>query len=201
MAERSTAAQECQRTGHWTDAGRCGRCDAIVGSTVASDPYDYSSARRELESIHAFLKSQGMEQSEGDGQWGYVSSTQAGIEWNELGTTTVEAIEHLIHQEGYGGWCSAQGDNDRLGKERDWYRDAHELGKEILDDLRLPSKDIVLPDETRELIEDWRTATFFPPGTHPSESTASVERAVSGSLAGRGQEHPDTALSNREDGR
>lgn len=28
-----------------------------------------------------------------------------------------------------------------------------------------------------------------------------VERTVSGSLRGRGQEHPDTALSNREEGK
>jgi hypothetical protein len=89
-------------------------------------------------------------------------------------------------------------ENERLGMERDWYRDAHEKGKEILDDLRIPSKDIVLPAETREWIEDWHNETFFPPGTHPS---AAVERTVAGSLAGSGQEHPDTALSTGTEGK
>jgi len=73
--------------GRW----RCLECGEPAGSTLNTEPYDYPQARAELETVHAWLRKHGLEQSAGDGQWGYKDSWPVD-EWNEVGNT-VQAIE------------------------------------------------------------------------------------------------------------
>lgn len=69
-----------------------------------------------------------------------------------------------------------EADVKRLTRQRDWFRDAHELGSEILHDLRLPGDGIAIPEDMRDQVEEWHTETFFPPGSHPSDVEGDEDR-------------------------
>jgi hypothetical protein len=105
----------CDRTGHDVDEGVCPRCGFLVGSVDLTQlPHaDYGAAARELAEIHAWLRREhGLEQSEGDGEWGRVSSECDGAdgEWEEVGSTldAVQQAERIAHME---GWCRHHGEH------------------------------------------------------------------------------------------
>jgi hypothetical protein len=78
---------------------RCEVCGDLVGSTLDEEPYDFSSARRDLLTVHAYIRRFGLVQGHGDGQWGYLVGYEE-VEWNEVGNT-VQALEWIgaIHSE------------------------------------------------------------------------------------------------------
>lgn len=97
----------CDRTGHDVDEGVCPRCGFLVGSVdLTKLPHaDYGAAARELAEIHAWLRREhGLEQHEVDGEWGRVSVSIEGTEWEEVGSTldAVQHVERVAHME---GWC------------------------------------------------------------------------------------------------
>lgn len=115
------AQHDCAKYGHWQvhEGGptTCRACGELIGSTVSKEPYDFAAARRELEAIHAFLRKKcGIEQSDGDGEWGAMSGGLS-PEWDEWGST-VDVIRALVQGEGYGTWCQARMQVEaRLGSE------------------------------------------------------------------------------------
>ncbi len=74
------------------DTGRCPECGDLNGSTLDTDPYDFSAARRELTAIHAWINRH-LEQGACDGQWGYTTGYYT-PEWSEVGNT-VQALEYI----------------------------------------------------------------------------------------------------------
>jgi hypothetical protein len=84
------------------DNGRCAVCGDLHGSTVDAEPYDFSAARRELETIHAYIRRHGLEQAEDGGQWGSVVGYYQ-PEWGEVGNT-VQALEWVAAVAGEDGY-------------------------------------------------------------------------------------------------
>jgi len=82
--------------------GRCSMCGELCGSTLDTEPYDFSSARRELASIHEYIRRNGLVQAYGDGQWGYTSGYYE-PEWAEVGNT-VQALEWIARTEAEGSY-------------------------------------------------------------------------------------------------
>lgn len=110
----------CDRLGHNADMGVCPTCSALVGSVdLTRLPYaDYGGAARELAEIHKWIRDTlGLVQSEGDGEWGSVSSSTEATEWNEVGST-LDVIKYAERIAAMEGWCQHYGEtedaNERL---------------------------------------------------------------------------------------
>lgn len=82
--------------------GRCYTCGDLCGSTLDMEPYDFSSARRELAAIHAYVRRHGLDQAYGDGQWGYTSGYYE-PEWTEVGNT-IQALAWVARIEAEDSW-------------------------------------------------------------------------------------------------
>lgn len=74
----------------------CTVCGGLAGSVLPTEPYDYPAARREVETVHAYLIANGLQQSESDGQWGHIQGYYE-PEWSEVGNT-VQAIEWVAQR-------------------------------------------------------------------------------------------------------
>lgn len=115
-----TPREVCDTFGHDVEQGRCPTCQALVGAVDLTElPHaDYGAAARELAEIHAWLrKEHGLVQSEGDGEWGYVSTSIEATEWNETGSTldAIRDAERHAHMEGYcRAQCELEGDGERV---------------------------------------------------------------------------------------
>lgn len=94
----------------------CCNCGELVGSVIAGEPYDYSHARRDIESVHALLFRYGLLQSEGDGQWGYITGYET-QEWSEVGNT-VQAIQHVMQGDAMGVYYKARAEAEGSGTAR-----------------------------------------------------------------------------------